>query len=65
MAAIAFDLANRCDLVGGLIDPLIPNALARAYRDAPWLFLPYVLRGISDILTVVLPPLPWPCSFMV
>ncbi|MBA2278400.1 MAG: MFS transporter [Chloroflexia bacterium] len=44
--------------VGALIGPLIPNALARDYRDARWLFLPYVIRGIGDVLIAVFTPLP-------
>lgn len=31
--------------VGALLGPLIPNALARDYRDARWLFVPYVIRA--------------------
>ncbi|HET6318077.1 MAG TPA: MFS transporter, partial [Chloroflexota bacterium] len=44
--------------VGALIGPLIPNALARDYRDAQWLFVPYVIRGIGDVLLAVFTPLP-------
>lgn len=43
---------------GALVGPIIPNALARDYRDARWLFGPYVLRGIGDILLAVFTPLP-------
>ena len=43
---------------GALLGPLIPNALARDYRDARWLFAPYVLRGIGDVLLAVFTPLP-------
>lgn len=44
--------------VGALLGPLIPNALARDYRDARWLFVPYVIRGIGDVLLAILTPLP-------
>ena len=47
--------------VGALIGPLIPNALAtgpRGYRDARWLFVPYVIRGIGDVLLATFRPLP-------
>ncbi len=44
--------------VGALVGPLIPNALARDYRDARWLFVPYVVRGIGDVLLAVFTPLP-------
>ena len=44
--------------LGALLGPLIPNALSRDYRDARWLFLPYVIRGIGDILLAVFTPLP-------
>jgi MFS family permease len=44
--------------VGALVGPLIPNTLARDYRDARWLFVPYVIRGIGDVLLAVFTPLP-------
>lgn len=44
--------------VGALLGPLIPNLLARDYRDARWLFVPYVIRGFGDILIATLTPLP-------
>lgn len=44
--------------VGALVGPMIPNALARDYRDARWLFLPYVVRGIGDVLIALFTPLP-------
>jgi MFS family permease len=44
--------------VGALLGPLIPNTLARDYRDARWLFVPYVIRGIGDVLLAVFTPLP-------
>jgi predicted MFS family arabinose efflux permease len=43
---------------GALVGPLIPNMLARDYRDARWLFVPYVVRGVGDILLAVFTPLP-------
>ena len=44
--------------VGALLGPLIPNALARDYRDARWFFVPYIIRGIGDALLAVFTPLP-------
>jgi MFS family permease len=44
--------------VGALIGPLIPNTLATDYRDARWLFVPYVIRGIGDVLLAVVTTLP-------
>jgi len=44
--------------VGALLGPLIPNTLARDYRDARWLFVPYVIRGLGDVLLAVFTPLP-------
>lgn len=44
--------------VGALLGPLIPNALARDYRDARWLFVPYIIRGIGDVLIAIFTPLP-------
>lgn len=43
---------------GALLGPLIPNTLARDYRDARWLFVPYVVRGLGDVLLAVFTPLP-------
>jgi len=44
--------------VGALLGPLIPNTLARDYRDARWLFVPYIIRGVGDVLIAVVTPLP-------
>jgi MFS family permease len=44
--------------VGALLGPLIPNTLAREYRDARWLFVPYVIRGIGDVALAIVTPLP-------
>ena len=44
--------------VGALLGPLIPNALARDYRSARWLFVPYLIRGVGDVLIAVFMPLP-------
>jgi MFS family permease len=44
--------------VGALLGPFIPNALARDYRDARWLFVPYVIRGVGDALLAIAIPLP-------
>jgi MFS family permease len=44
--------------VGALVGPLIPNTFARDYRNARWLFIPYVIRGIGDVLIAVFTPLP-------
>ncbi len=44
--------------LGALLGPLVPNTLARDYRDAKWLFVPYVIRGFGDVLLAVFTPLP-------
>ena len=44
--------------VGALLGPLIPNLLATDYRDARWLFVPYMIRGIGDIFLAIITPLP-------
>lgn len=49
--------------VGALLGPLIPNALARDYRDARWLFIPYVIRGIGDVLLAMFTP--WPIALWI
>jgi len=43
---------------GALLGPLLPNTLARDYRDARWLFVPYIVRGLGDVLLAVVTPLP-------
>jgi MFS family permease len=43
---------------GALLGPLIPNVLARDYRDARWLFVPYIIRGAGDVLIAIFTPLP-------
>ncbi len=44
--------------VGALLGPLIPNAAGADPKDARWLFVPYVVRGMGDVLIAVLAPLP-------
>jgi MFS family permease len=44
--------------LGALLGPLIPSALAKEYRNARWLFVPYVVRGIGDVLMATFRPLP-------
>lgn len=44
--------------VGALIGPLIPNTFASDYRNARWLFVPYIFRGIGDLLIAIFTPLP-------
>ena len=44
--------------VGALLGPFIPNTFACDYRDARWLFVPYVVRGVGDVLIAVVTPLP-------
>lgn len=43
---------------GALLGPLLPNLFARDYRDARWLFVPYVIRGGCDLLLALFIPLP-------
>jgi len=43
---------------GALVGPLIPNMLAKDYRTARWLFVPYIIRGIGDVLIAVFTSLP-------
>jgi MFS family permease len=44
--------------VGALLGPFIPNALAKDYRNVRWLFVPYVIRGVGDVLIAIFTPLP-------
>lgn len=43
---------------GALLGPLIPNALAQDYRTARWMFVPYIVRGVGDVLLALFTPLP-------
>jgi MFS family permease len=44
--------------VGALLGPLIPNAFATDYRNARWLFVPYIIRGVGDVALAIFTPLP-------
>ena len=44
--------------VGSLAGPLIPNLLAGDYRNAHWLFVPYVIRGVGDALLATVASFP-------
>ena len=44
--------------VGALLGRLIPNTVAHDYRDARWLFVPYIIRGIGDVLIATIAVLP-------
>lgn len=44
--------------IGALLGPLIPNTFATDYRNARWLFVPYVIRGVGDVLIAIFAPLP-------
>ena len=52
--------------VGALLGPLLLGLLARDYRHPRWLFGPYVIRGIGDVLLAVAtaPPLAWLLLFV-
>lgn len=43
---------------GALVGPLIPNAVAPREPGARWLFVPYLVRGVGDVLIAVFTPLP-------
>lgn len=43
---------------GALLGPLIPNAFVGGRAGARWLFVPYLIRGIGDVLIAVFTPLP-------
>jgi len=51
-------VAHRGHRGGALLGPLIPNTLGTDYRDARWLFVPSVIRGLGDVLLAVFTPLP-------
>lgn len=44
--------------LGALLGPFIPNTFAHDYRDARWLFIPYVIRGMGDVLIATVVGLP-------
>jgi MFS family permease len=52
--------------VGALLGPFLLGLLARDYRHPRWLFGPYVVRGIGDMLLAIVaaPPLAWLLLFI-
>jgi len=44
--------------IGALLGPLIPNILSADVLDRRWLFVPYVVRGIGDVLVAIVTPFP-------
>lgn len=44
--------------MGALVGPLIPNTLAKDYRNARWLFVPYLIRGVGDVLLATIRSVP-------
>jgi MFS family permease len=50
--------------IGALLGPLIPNALAKDYRTAKWMFTPYIIRGVGDVLIAIFTPLPIALAIM-
>lgn len=51
--------------VGALLGPLIPNTFATDYRHPGWLFVPYVIRGVGDVLIALVTPLPAALAILV
>jgi predicted MFS family arabinose efflux permease len=43
---------------GALLGPLLLGSLTEEYRDVRHLFLPYLVRGVGDVLIAVVTPLP-------
>jgi predicted MFS family arabinose efflux permease len=43
---------------GALVGPIVFGSFARGYRDVRYLFVPYIIRGVGDILIAVITPLP-------
>lgn len=52
--------------VGALLGPVLLGLLAGDYRHPRWLFGPYIIRGIGDVLLAVAtaPPLAWLLLFI-
>jgi len=52
--------------VGALIGPFLLGLLVRQHQRLEWLFIPYVIRGIGDILLAVAtaPPVAWLLLFI-
>ncbi len=44
--------------VGALLGPFLLGVITREYRDARLLFVPYLVRGVGDVLIAVFTPLP-------
>lgn len=51
--------------IGSLVGPLVVSAFAGDYRDARWLFIPYIIRGVGDLLLATLAPFPIALLLMV
>ena len=45
--------------VGALLGPLLFGSFVQNYRNVRYLFVPYIIRGIGDILIALLTPLPF------
>lgn len=45
--------------VGALFGPIIFGSLVKDYRSVRYLFVPYLIRGVGDILIAVVTPLPF------
>ncbi len=43
---------------GALLGPVLFGSFVKNYRNPRYLFLPYIIRGIGDILLVLFTPLP-------
>jgi MFS family permease len=52
--------------VGALLGPFLLGLLAREYQRPRWLFGPYVIRGVGDVLLAVAtaPPIAWALLFI-
>ena len=44
--------------LGALLGPLIPNTFAAGYGSGRWLYMPYVIRGLGDVLLAIVTPVP-------
>ncbi len=44
--------------VGALLGPILFGSFTRNYRDVRYLFVPYIIRGLGDILIALLTPVP-------
>ena len=58
LGAVAGVVIDRFSRKAVLVGTDLFRAALRDYRDVRWLFVPYLIRGVSDVMLAVFTPLP-------